>query len=463
MTMKKTDNSAAEGGRERGEERVGSVRHAAARIVRFISVDVWEVSRERATAPYFLLCDILRKTLLTARFFTTKRVMSSASALTYSTLLAIVPILAVVFAIARGFGYNKYIEEWFRGALESQPEVADVIIGFVNSYLVHTQSGVFIGVGLLFMLYTVLMLVSNIEITFNQIWQVKKSRSLYRTFTDYLAMLLLFPILIVVSSGVSLYVTAIVRRMPDMPIVSTGTGALLSLVPYVMMSLVFMGLYMFMPNTHVKLKAVVVPGILAGVAMRWLQIFYIYAQVWMSSYNAIYGSFAALPLFMLFLQISWTIILFGATLCYANQNAAYYDYDTATDDVCHRYALLLSLIIAARICAGHDKGRQPYTATELRDETGIPIRIVTDLLYKLTAAGVLVEMTSDEKDEAAAYMPAESVGHLSAGDLVDRLEAKGKWKIDLDLKQIDSPLWRRLIAIRSAALGDARNVLLKDL
>ena len=132
---------------------------------------------------------------MTIGFFTAKRVMAKASALTYSTLLAIVPILAVVFAIARGFGYNKYIEVWFRDVLASQPQAADIIIEWVNSYLVHAKSGVFLGIGLLFMLYTVLMLVSNIEDTFNEIWQVKKSRSVFRTFTDYLAMFFLFPII----------------------------------------------------------------------------------------------------------------------------------------------------------------------------------------------------------------------------------------------------------------------------
>ena len=113
---------------------------------------------------------VVRKMILTVRFFTEKRVMAEAAALTYSSLLALVPVLAVVFAISRGFGYSKYIEMWFLNTLSSQPEAAAVIVGFVNSYLVHIRSGVFLGIGLIFMLYTVLMLLSNIEETFNQIW-----------------------------------------------------------------------------------------------------------------------------------------------------------------------------------------------------------------------------------------------------------------------------------------------------
>jgi len=263
---------------------------------------------------------IYKTLLLTIKFFTGKRVMAKASALTYSTLLAIVPILAVVFAIARGFGFNKYIEVWFRDILASQPQAADVIIGWVNSYLVHTKSGVFLGLGLIFMLYTVLMLVNNIEETFNEIWQVNSSRSIYRSFTNYLAAFFLFPIFIVVTTGLSIVMTTIASSMPDVLMLGTVVGWLLNLLPYVLLSALFFGLYVSMPNTHVEWRCAIVPGIVAGVGIQWLQLFYVHSQIWVTGYNAIYGSFAALPLFMLWVQISWTICLFGAELTYTNQN-----------------------------------------------------------------------------------------------------------------------------------------------
>lgn len=260
------------------------------------------------------------KTLvLTVKFFTAERVMAKASALTYSTLLAIVPITAVVFAIARGFGYNKYIEIWFRDALASQPQAAEVIIGWVNSYLVHTQSGLFLGIGLLFMLYTVLMLVNNIEQSFNDIWQVADARSIYRSFTNYLAAVFIFPIFIIVTTGLSILMTTVVSVMPDELGLSTLARYLLDLSPYVLMSAFFIGLYVSMPNTKVEWRCAIVPGIVAGIAMQGLQLIYVHSQIWVTGYNAIYGSFAALPLFMLWVQISWTICLFGAELTYTNQ------------------------------------------------------------------------------------------------------------------------------------------------
>ena len=411
----------------------------------------------------FLLVEVAKKVLLAVRFFTAKRVMTKASALTYSTLLAIVPILAVVFAIARGFGYNKYIEMWFRDALSSQPQAADIIIGFVNSYLVHTRSGVFLGIGLLFMLYTVLMLVSNIEDAFNEIWQVKKSRSVFRTFTDYLAMFFIFPILIVLTSGLSIFIAAIADRMPDFLMLGSAVRFLIDLTPYVLMSAMFVALYVFMPNTKVELRSVIVPGILAGIAMQGLQFVYIHSQIFLSSYNAIYGSFAALPLFMLWMQISWTICLFGAELCYTNQNLDFYDYDAHSGEISHRYKLMLCAVLMSRICRRFAEGKKPYSILELRQETSIPIRFVSDLLYELINAGLLTEVTSDEKSEESRFMPAEDISNLTLGTMIDRLEAQGTWKIDLDLSNVFTSEWRKVIEARLNYLKTTRNILLQDL
>ena len=290
------------------------------RLIQFLQKDIWRIGPDEMSPVKYLLVEVLKKLLLAIRFFTTKRVMQKASALTYSMLLAIVPIMAVGFAIARGFGYSKYIEVWFRDAFQSQPQAADIIIGFVNSYLVHTQSGVFLGVGLVFMLYTVLMLVSNVEDAFNEIWQVKKPRSIFRTFTDYLAMFFLFPIIIVVSTGLSVFMETMADSMDNLAVLGPFIHKLLQYSPYMLMSLFFIVLYVYMPNTEVRLSCAIIPGILAGIAMQVLQVVYIHSQIWVTGYNAIYGSFAALPLFMLWIQISWTICLFGAQLTYTNQN-----------------------------------------------------------------------------------------------------------------------------------------------
>lgn len=426
-------------------------------------VDIWSIGKGDVSKMRFLFYSILKKLLLAIEFTTTKRITSAAAALTYSTLLAIVPIFAVVFGIARGFGYNKYIEEWFRESFSSQPQVSEIIIGFVNSYLVHTKSGLFLGIGLLFMLFTVIMLISNIERTFNDIWQVKKPRSMFRTITDYTSMLLLMPVVIVITSGISIFFATIFKQIEDTMVIGSLAQFFLQLLPYVLMSGVFIALYLFMPNTKVKLSCALVPGILAGVAMQGLQLFYIHSQIWVSSYNAIYGSFAALPLFMLWIQISWLICLFGAELCYANQNMDDYAFKAKTEDLSHRYKMLLCLVLASCICRNFSEGGKPLSALKLKLATGIPIRIVNDLLYQLVQINILTEIPGGDKDGESLYQPAECITRLSVGTLIDRMEAQGKWSLTIDVKQLSSTAWKSIIAERNTYLNSQRKVLLKDL
>lgn len=408
-------------------------------LVRFLRHDLWHVQRHNTTALAYCCCSLLKKLLLAVEFFTTRRVIDMAAALTYSTLLALVPILAVVFGVARGFGYNKYIEVWFRELLGSQPQAADAIINFVNSYLVHTKSGVLLGVGLVLMLYTVLMLTLNVEKTFNTIWQVKHRRSLYRAVTDYLAMLLLVPVVIVLVSGLSI------------------AGAML--LPYVLMAVVFMAMYMCVPNTKVRLQVVIVPGILAGVGMQALQLFYIHAQVLLSSYNAIYGSFAALPLFMLWVQLSWTICLFGVQLCYTNQNMDELSFRLQVADISPRYRRLLAIILMSRVCQRFADGKRPYTALDLRRLTNIPIRITQDLLYMLVRAGLLSENSADGKDQEPTYQPAMTLQKLTVGAMVERLDSMGGWHLDIDLhEQLAQVEWKQYLALREQYLAELRKL-----
>lgn len=433
-------------------------------IIKFFRDDIWIMPGEGISPLKRLMISLVKKLILAIKFFTTKGAMDSASALTYSTLLAIVPILAVVFAIARGFGFSKYIEDWFRDVLSGQPQVAETIIGFVNSYLVHTHSGIILGFGLVFMLWTVIMLTRNIEQTFNNIWQVNHERSFLRTFTDYLAMFFILPIIIVLVSGISIFMTNIVTQTREYLLLGPMMRMTIEIMPYIIMSVVFISLYVFMPNTKVKITCAIFPGILAGVAMQALQYFYIHCQMFLSSYNAIYGSFAALPLFMLWVQISWTICLFGAELSYTNQNLEDFAFLAKTDDISHRYRLLMSALLLNKICKRFAEGRKPYTALELKLETNIPIRVTTDLLNSMVKVNLISENLCGNNGEEHIYQPAEALANITVGALVDRLESLGRWKLDIDLHQLASSVnWERVILLRKQYLHELRNIQMKDL
>lgn len=426
----------------------------------FLLHDMWQINLEEISRSKFIMITILKKLYLTISHFFTKGTIDYAAALTYSTMLAIVPIFAVVFAVARGFGFSKYIEDWFRNTLSGQAQAADIIIKFVNSYLIHTHSGVILGVGLLFMLWTVLNLTRKIEQTFNTIWQIKKERTLFRSFTDYLAMVFTMPIMIVLLSGISIFMTTFINNASSYMLLAPMLQIVLKLMPFIIVSCMFIGLYIFMPNTKVRFSAAFIPGIISGVAMQFLQLFYIHGQMLLSSYNAIYGTFAALPLFMLWLQVSWTICLFGAQLCYTNQNIEFISVTTNPQKISHRYRLLMSAILLSKICNRLQEGKKPYTALALKNETQIPIRIINYLLSDLARIHLINSSWIDNgTNKEIIFQPAEMLERITVGTLVDRLEAFGKWNVDIDLKPyIKTKQWKHIFALRKQYLNELRNV-----
>lgn len=393
--------------------------------------------------------------------FMAKRVLASASRLTYSTLLATVPILAVVFAIARGFGYNIYIEEWFRDLLKAQPDVSEIIIGFVNSYLINTKKGVFLGIGLLFMLGTVLMLISTIEETFNDIWLVRKPRSMFRTFTDYMALLFALPIGIVAISGLSIWMQAFNRHLIDITIIGPLMKFAIELIPYVVLSAVFVGLYVFMPNTKVRVRSALIPGIAAGVSMQLFQLIYVNSQIWVSNYNAIYGSFAVIPLFMLWMQISWTIILVGAELSYTIQNHDEFLSSNSQSELSYKTRFVLSAKIMSIICKRFAEGGQAYNSMQLKLQLGISMRVLSRLLYDLQQIHFITEIMHDDKGEEVLFQPAEALDILTIGELHSRLAQLGS-DIDSDILSA-SEEWKSAILLYNDCIDNARKFALKDL
>lgn len=263
---------------------------------------------------------LLRRTGMAVELFISRNLSSHASALSYSSILGAVPILAIVFAIARGFGFGQLVEEKLQGSAALSPEMTETVMNFVNNYLEHARGGVFVGVGLLMLFYTLFSLTSNIETAFNTNWNVQTSRNIYRRAVSYVSVFFFLPIVIIITSGLQLFIMSLSRFLPDYELVSNGIQLLLQFSPYVLAALAFIVLYKMMPNTEVHWRACIVPGFLAGAAFQGLQWFYIHSQVWLSSYDTIYGTFAAIPLFMLFVQISWIIVLFGAALSYVHQH-----------------------------------------------------------------------------------------------------------------------------------------------
>ncbi len=431
------------------------------RALRFMRDGLWR-DASGMSRPKRLWRGVAKRIVLAVRCFEREQLDSLASALTYRMLFSAVPLLAVVVAIARGFGLDRYIERSIRSGLHAPDAAVDVIIGFVNSYLEHTRSGVFLGFGLLLLCWTLASLTGAIERAFNQIWQVRRPRSLFRKLTDYAAIFFLLPILCILTSGLSIFLSTSVERLPDFLLLRPATTVFVHFVPYLLMGVLFTAFYMFMPNTRVRWGSALIAGFVAGAAFQGWQFFYIHSQMWLSSYNAIYGSFAALPLFMLWCQVAWYICLFGATLSYVDQNIDFFYQGRELPALSRRQHDFLCLLVASFVCRRFAAGKPPYDARTLAAECEIPIRLTTDVLYELSAAGILVAVAGDEKDDSPAYVPARDVHGMTVGYVLNILAERGTGKMTDEMARYDT-FWNRYARFCDETLsGDYAQLKLMD-
>ena len=295
------------------------------------------------------------------------------------------------------------------------------------------------------------------------IWQVKKPRSIFRKITDYFSIFLLLPIVIVISGGLSIFMTSFVKNLEGFVVLAPFAKAMVRSIPFMFTGLMFTGLYIFMPNTKVRFRHAILPGFIAGAAFQLLQYFYINSQIWVSNYNAIYGSFAAIPMFLLWTQISWSICLFGAEISYSSQNIQNYNFANETKNISRRYHDFLCILVMSFICKRFAKGEMPYSAEELSQEHKIPIRMTNKILYELLDLHLIYESSTDEKSDHAIYLPAEDINKLNVATLLIKLDTSGTEDFKIDRENLYSKQWETLEKAREEYYQCTGSVLLKDL
>lgn len=358
------------------------------------------------------------------------RVTIRASALTYFTLLSLVPIVAMAFGVAKGFGFQSTLEDFIIDNFKGQEEVLNYVIELSYSILDGVQGGLLAGIGLVILIWSVMQVLTNIENSFNAIWQIKKPRSFFRKLADYLSIMLVAPLLIIISSSVMFYISKQVEIAEGgssvimFQVITPFITKLLMAVPYLLMGLVFTLVYMIMPNTKVQFKYALIAGVIAGVGFQLVQWAYINFQVGVTKYSAIYGTFAALPLFLVWLQISWLIVLLGAEISFAYQNVDKYEIEAASRQISNHNKRVLSLLIAHYAVKKFEKGDPPPVSTEMGNELGIPIRLVRDILYDMVQARILVE-TITESPKEKGYQPAIDINKITIQFVSQKLDDLG--------------------------------------
>ncbi|MFA5251309.1 MAG: YihY/virulence factor BrkB family protein [Phycisphaerae bacterium] len=394
----------------------------------FIKTDIWRIRLKNYSRRKSFFIRLIRIIVLAVRGFDENKCRFRASALTFYSLLSIVPVIALMFGIAKGFGLQERVAAQVLEKMKGHEEVANNIIAFANSLLDQASGGVIAGVGVVFLFWTIISLLGSVEGSFNVIWGVVKPRTFGRKFSDYLVTMLVCPILLAVAGGVTVFLSGQIQTLTEKIPILENFGPVfwlvIKLLPYITIWISFTFIFIFMPNTKVRFVSGLIAGIVAGALFQFVQWAYVNFQVQIATRYAIYGSFAALPLFLLWLQISWLIVLFGAEVSFAHQNVETYEFEPDCLSVSRLFKKLLSLLIMQRTVKKFCNGEEPADASGISHELEIPIRLVRQILYELSESGVLSEVRNG-KDREFAYQPAVDVDKITVKFVIDQLEQHG--------------------------------------
>ncbi len=435
-------------------------------IIHFLRTDIWRIRLKTVSPRKSFLIKQARIVLLALRGFDEDKCRLRASALTFYSLLSIVPIFAMAFGIAKGFGFEKLLEQQLIAKMPGQEEVINRVIVFANTLLENTKGGLIAGIGVAILFWTVIKVLGDIEHSFNDIWGVRKARSWGRKFGDYLSMMLICPMLIIISSSVTVFVTSqvalITSRTAFLGMFSWVIFFVLKWLPYCAVWVLFTFLYIFMPNTKVKFRSALVAGIVGGSIYQIVQGLYIAFQIGVAKSNAIYGSFAALPLFLVWLQLSWLIILFGAEISFAHQNVDTYELEPDCRNVSRYLKKLFALQITYTLVKNFEHGIKPATANQLSHTLEIPIRLVREILYELTGSRIVAE-TKTEEERESGYQPACPTDRLTIQYVIDALENKGVNDMPVGKTESFNLIADRMKMLAEAIANSPANSLLRDI
>ena len=398
------------------------------KIINFITVDIWRIPSASLSATKSFFLNQTRVIILSLRGFSESKCSFRASALTFFTLLSIVPIIAIVFAIARGFGYQMVVQNYVVDKLQNHPDIAQNIINFANSYLETIKGGAIAFVGIITLLWLTIKLLSNVEISFNDIWGIKKHRGFATRVSNYITVILVCPVLVIASSSLTVFINAKIQALSEnvalVQTISPFIFFIVRLSPYCLVWLLFVFIYFAIPNTKVNFKSALCGGLIAGTIYQVTQFIYIRFQVGVSNFNAIYGSFAALPLFLVWIQVSWLIVLLGAEISFAHQNVHTYEFEPDCLSISNSFKMLLALGIIRLLVKNFQKHEPPWPAEHIADYLGIPIRLTRQILQDLTEAG-LISLCSLDGEEKNGYQPAQDPDILTIGYVIDTLNQYG--------------------------------------
>ncbi len=387
------------------------------RLIDFIKNGIWETDPSGkgrsgwAIRPFKIM-------IYTVRGIGEHGIFLRASALTYYTLLSLVPIAALIFGFMKGFGFDANIWEWLYGKVPGFETSLDYLRTWVDNTLVHTRGGVLAAAGILMLFWAVIRVFTNVEDAFNNIWEVRKTRPVARMLSDYLSVVIVAPVLLVSASGLSSLMRGVLEPWVWTPLLNVVFAFAELLLTWALFAFV----YWIMPYTRVKFKGALIAALIAGTAFWLFQEIYFLLQGNLSDYNAIYGTFAAIPLLLVWLQTSWVLVLVGAELSFAYQNIDRYELerDAVTMNANNKRKILVAAMVV--VVRHFMDGKGAVTSEHIAGELKLPVRSVRDVVYELGLAGLVVAVKTPHDNRESSYVPAHDIHGLTVYDVVDSVE-----------------------------------------
>ncbi|MCM1451628.1 MAG: YihY/virulence factor BrkB family protein [Clostridium sp.] len=376
------------------------------------------------TRPLFIV-NLIKTLNITVRSFLSTDLQTQACAMTYRTLLAIVPALALLFAIGRGFGLQQYLQDELMHIFPSQRETIAHALTFVDSYLSQASEGIFVGVGIIFLLYTLISLMMNIEDAFNLIWNVREGRSIWRKISDYTAMLLILPVLMICGGGLYASMSSSIQNLFGLTFMTPIISVCFEIGSFAFVSLFFSLLFKLLPNIKVKFVNTLLPGLFAALGFIVLQWLFISGQVYVAKYNAIYGSFSFLPLMLIWMQLVWVITFTGCLLTYASQNVFQFTFSDQINDISNEYDEKVNIAIAAAIVQRFVKMEPPLSIHDITGKYGIPSKLVSSVTNRLIDCGVISRVVINAQKQAYGFQPAADPSTITLSFVRRRLNTYG--------------------------------------
>lgn len=394
------------------------------RFIDYIKHGVWQKDNEEFNSRKSLwLTRQLRVIVYTIRGVGQHNTFIRASALTFYTIMSMVPILALAFGVIKGFGLDERLSLYLVDRFPQFDQLAE----FAGSVLDRTKGGIVALTGFVILIWAAVRVFSNVEDAFNNIWEIKKSRSIGRKISAYAAMIFIIPVMWVIISAVVAYTQNIISQYRYLQ-----GGVFYYIGSVIFVWLLFTAMYKIIPNTKVRFRNAANAAAIASVGFLVFQVIYVYIQNSVNAYNIIYGSFASIPLLLIWLQTSWIIILMGAEISFSLQNIDSYrqemDSLKVNYDNRRKITVAVMIVIAKHFVSDSDLPTSEQIAKYLK----LPLRIVRDVINDLENAGLIITIRNDESGKVRRFIPAHEVSRMTFYGVLETVESTGNNIIDDD-------------------------------